>query len=162
MAGINTNPYGNAYQNFQGQPGFQQQFGQMSVPQPQNYGSMSYNQNYTGLSIAQVSSEDQVNSYPVAAGNTVLLIDFAKQTFYLKSTNMNGVPMPIQTADWSYRQATAQTSQQQSSAVSREEFEELKRMLSKALEGRQNTRYNGNKRGGEQNVQPANDAAVNG
>lgn len=161
MAGISPNAYGNAYQNFQGQQ-YQPQAVNLPMMPPQTFGGMNYGQANAGLSIAQVSSEEQVNSYPVAAGNTVLLIDFAKQTFYLKSTNVNGVPMPVQTADWKYRQNAVQGTPEQSSAVTREEFEELKRMLSQALGNRQNSRYNGNKRGGEQNVQPANDAAGNG
>ena len=118
-----------------------------------------------GLSIAQISDDSQINSYPVAAGNTVLLINFSTQKFYLKSTNVNGVPMPIQTANWNWEQNVQGNQQSQiSDGVSRREFEELKAMLAQALSNQQsrqnNQRYN--KRGGEQNAQSGNDAANNG
>lgn len=144
------------------------QMNQQMVPQQQ-----SYSQQF-GLSIAQIDNPSQVDNYPVAANNTVLLIDFTHKVFYLKSTNVNGVPMPIQIADWDYRpqpQQTAQVSPNQNdgNAVSRQEFDELKAMLAQALSAsqannhvNQNSRYNGSKRGGNQNGQSGNDPANNG
>lgn len=156
MPAYNPNQF-NAYANFQQQQMPTQQFA------PVQNMSAGYGQAPSGLSIAQVSSEEQVNSYPVAAGNTVLLIDFAHQTFYLKSTNMNGVPMPVQVADWKYRQTQpAQTIQNGPDSVSRQEFDELKGMLAQVLSNQQNFRQNRNKRGGDQNAQSGNDAAANG
>lgn len=156
MPTFNPNQF-NAYANYQPQQMPAQQFTPM-----QNVAS-SFVQAPSGLSIAQVNSEEQVNSYPVAAGNTVLLIDFAHQTFYLKSTNMNGVPMPVQTADWKYRQtAPVQTIQNEPNSVTRQEFDELKGMLAQVLSNQQNFRQNRNKRGGDPNAQSGNDAAANG
>lgn len=154
---------------------------------PQNYGMPAYpqtnqqmmqpHQNFSqqfGLSIAQIDNPSQVDNYAVAAGNTVLLIDFTHKVFYLKSTNVNGVPMPVQIADWDYRpqpQQTISVSQNQNDAntVSRQEFDELKALLTQTLSAiqsnnrvNQNSRYNGSKRGGNQNGQSGNDSANNG
>ena len=73
MNGYNnlTTPYGQYYQNLMPQ-------------QPTNSNS--------SLMTVLVSSEEEVNNYPVAAGMTVMLMDFAHKRFWLKSTAMNGVP----------------------------------------------------------------------
>lgn len=50
--------------------------------------------NSNSLMTVLVNSEDEVNNYPVAAGFTVMLVDFSHNKFWLKSTAMNGVPQP--------------------------------------------------------------------
>lgn len=160
----------NAYANYPGVQGVATNT-QMSGA-PMQMGQTMQNQQYgysqgSGLSIAQIQDDSAVNSYPVAAGNTVLLINFNSQHFFLKSTNVNGVPMPVQTAEWSYVnvQPIAQQNQNGGSSVTREEFDELKAMLAQALTSRQNDRQGNSryqKRGGGQNVQSSDDSAANG
>lgn len=160
---INPNQF-NAYANYPGQQNLMQPQAPMQQTNMPQFGTTNFAQQ-SGLSIAQINDDSQVNSYPVAAGNTVLLINFMTQKFFLKSTNVNGVPMPVQAAEWNYvqQQGTTQTIQNEASSVSRDEFDELKAMLSQVLANQQNRpqKY-GQARGGKGNDQPRNDAASNG
>ena len=161
---MNPNQF-NAYANYPGtSPAqFQMSTQNQTAAMPQ-FGGGSFGQQ-SGLSIAQITDDSQVTSYPVAAGNTVLLINFMTQKFFLKSTNVNGVPMPVQAAEWNYVQqpSTAQKIQNEQGSVSRSEFDELKAMLAQVLSNQQarNQKYAGQPRGGKQNDQPRNDPAGN-
>ena len=161
---INPNQF-NAYANYPGanQSAFQMPMQNQMAATPQ-FGASSFGQQ-SGLSIAQITDDSQVTSYPVAAGNTVLLINFMTQKFFLKSTNVNGVPMPVQAAEWNYIQqpGSAQNFQNEAGNVTRGEFEELKGMLAQVLSNQQarNQKYAGQPRGGKQNDQPRNDPAGN-
>ena len=42
-----------------------------------------------------VNGEEGANAYPVASGNTVMLIDFNLNKFWLKTTSPNGIPQPL-------------------------------------------------------------------
>ena len=42
-----------------------------------------------------VNGESGANAYPVAAGNTVLLIDFNEKKFWLKTTDVNRIPQQL-------------------------------------------------------------------
>lgn len=48
-------------------------------------------------SVVYVNGEEGANNYPVAAGNTMLLMDFNSNQFWLKSTLPNGVTQPMRT-----------------------------------------------------------------
>lgn len=173
MANINPNQYG-MYNNQNGAMNNVMNTGQTPMPWPSNYvqpqiaQTPSINANYNntqGLTIAQVNDPMQVDNYPVAAGNTVILINFNQHWFAIKSTNFNGVPMPIQWCDYSERVSQTQqtnVSQTDPNAVTRQEFDELKNMLAQALNNNQNSgrgsHYNRDRRNG-QNVQ-SNDAST--
>ena len=61
---------------------FSQNFGQtVQTPQVSN--------------VVYVNGEEGANNYPVAAGNTVLLLDFNSNHFWIKSTSPNGVLQPM-------------------------------------------------------------------
>ena len=98
-------------------------------------------------SVAEVSGEDGMSNYPVAAGTSAILIDFGIKTFWIKSRDAWGVPMvprkfvfdelvpqpqqnpgAVQMPNNQQQQVPAQG---QNNGVSREEFNEMKEMLTK-------------------------------
>lgn len=82
-----VNPYGGSYTYSTGTDPYGYSRSSMpSQPVQQN--------NSNSLMTVLVNSEDEVNNYPVAAGFTVMLVDFSHNKFWLKSTAMNGVPQP--------------------------------------------------------------------
>lgn len=53
--------------------------------------------------ITWVQGENGAKAYMVAAGNTVLLMDSENETFYIKSTDASGMPMPLRAFDYKER-----------------------------------------------------------
>ena len=86
--------------------------------QPQNTNSF-----YTVL----VNGEAGANSYPVASGNTVLLMDFNSNKFWLKSTNVNGIPQQLRTFTFNEEVKEIQNG---SVDVTRDEFNTLSQHVS--------------------------------
>lgn len=103
----------------------------MAYPYPSYNGF--YNPNYTGyfpqsyqpVSIPQVSQPAQqttqntfqwvqgeagAKAYPVAPGNSVLLMDSESATIYWKSTDQSGRPLPMKTYDLVERAENADSS----------------------------------------------------
>lgn len=106
--GINFNPY-----NYQSPLPMQQ-------PQQQASGN---------IMTIFIGSEEEANSYPVAAGTTVLLLCFQQKKFWLKSTSTSGVPEQLRefTFDEKIPKITARGS------VSREEFDKLSAKIDKLI-----------------------------
>lgn len=50
--------------------------------------------------IIWVQGEEGAKAYLVAAGNSVMLMDSENTTFYLKSTDASGMPMPLKIFDY--------------------------------------------------------------
>lgn len=78
--------------------------------------------------IIWVQGEAGAKSYLVAPGNTVMLLDSENSTFYLKSADASGMPMPLRIFD--YKERTAAQNQPVSGEssnvdkfVTRDEFE---------------------------------------
>lgn len=78
-----------------------------------------------------VNSEDEANSYPVAAGTTVLLLCFPLKKFWLKSTSTSGVPEALR--EFSFEEKTI-TPPAQNSGVTRDEFESLSKKIDKLIQ----------------------------
>lgn len=99
----------------------------------QNLGQQPATSNNSSLMTVLVSSEDEVNNYPVAAGMTVMLMDFGHKRFWLKSTAMNGVPQPPRV--FSMEEITPQPAklQNEQNGVTREEFNTLSAKLDKLI-----------------------------
>lgn len=53
--------------------------------------------------IIWVQGEEGAKAYMVAAGNSVLLMDSEANTFYLKSTDASGMPLPLRIFDYTER-----------------------------------------------------------
>lgn len=65
---------------------------------PVNYQPMAYQQTQQVTptsSIIWVQGEAGAKAYPVAAGNSMILMDSESELFYLKTTDISGMPMPL-------------------------------------------------------------------
>lgn len=67
---------------------------QMQQPQPQSNG------------IVWVQGESAAKSYPVAPNTTVMLLDSESSTFYLKTSDASGMPLPLRVFDYKERTQT--------------------------------------------------------
>lgn len=56
-----------------------------------------------------VQGEAGAKAYPVAAGNSIMLLDSEGNTFYIKTMDSNGVPLPLRIFD--YTERVTQTTQ---------------------------------------------------
>lgn len=97
----------------------QQQLSQPVVPQ----------QNDNGNGILWVQGEAGAKSWAVAPGKSVMLMDSESNTFYIKSSDNSGMPLPLRIFD--YKERTTQQTQPQAAShqeidtskfVTREEF----------------------------------------
>lgn len=93
-------------------------------PQPQ----VQPQQQSVASGIIWVQGEQGAKGYPVAPGNSVLLMDTEDQVFYIKTTDYNGVPQPLKIYEYAERVVT-DSQKQDSEYVSRNEFEELKKLI---------------------------------
>lgn len=124
MPNFTTNPY------YQTQPG-NINFAPNSFPSsPMPQYSQMQPQNSGSIMMIQIQSDDEVNTYPVAAGTTVMLINFSTNKFWLKSTSTSGVPEPLRRFNFNEEITQPQTS---ANAVSREEFESLSQKIDKLI-----------------------------
>ena len=103
-----------------------QQFNPYMIPQTQ----LQQQPQQTGsILMIQIQSDDEVNTYLVAAGTTVMLINFSTMKFWLKSTNTSGVPEPVR--KFSFKEEV--THSPQTNTVTREEFNNLSEKIDKLL-----------------------------
>lgn len=65
---------------------------QMTQPAQQNSGGILW-----------VQGEEGAKGYLVAAGNSVMLMDSENSTFYIKSTDASGMPLPLRIFDYTER-----------------------------------------------------------
>ena len=78
-----------------------------------------------------VDGEAGANAYPVAAGYTVMLIDFNSGKFWIKGTDPNGVPQRMRTFE--FKEKITQPMVPTNDGVSREEFAALSAKLDKLI-----------------------------
>ena len=105
------------------------QLRQMQQPAPQQAPQPQAAQS-GGNGVIWVQGEEGAKAYMVAAGNSVMLMDSEGSTFYLKSTDQSGMPMPLRVFDYKERtaaqkQGTAGTAAAQVEYVPRSEFDAL-------------------------------------
>lgn len=98
------------------------------APNMANYQPVSQPQQSVASGIIWVQGEQGAKGYPVAPGNSVLLMDTEDQVFYIKTTDSNGVPQPLKIYDYTER-VVKEPQNQNPEFVSRNEFEELKKMI---------------------------------
>lgn len=74
--------------------------------------------------ITWVQGENSAKSYPVAAGQSVLLMDSENPVMYIKSTDQSGVPMPLRIFDYKERSQMRSNAQEERRVdyISRDEF----------------------------------------
>lgn len=119
--------YNNPYQYSFGVPGQMNQFQQQPVQMPAQPVQQPQ-QNNNG--ILWVSGEVGAKSYLVAPGTSVLLMDSESEKFYIKSTDVSGMPQPLRTFE--YHEVGTQMPPKQpvqnmdSKYVTRQEYDDLK------------------------------------
>ena len=79
-----------------------------------------------------VNGDAGANAYPVASGNTVLLMDFNSNKFWLKSTNENGIPQPLRCFD--FKEEIQEIQNGSGNGVTRDEFNVLSQNVSSLTE----------------------------
>lgn len=126
------NPYGYQMPTYYGQamPDQLSQLRQNAGYQPPMMGQPTPPSAPATPAIIWVQGEEGAKAYMVAAGNSVLLMDSENSTFYIKSTDTSGMPLPLRVFDYKERTTAAkmpaQTVQQPSvEFVTREEFDAL-------------------------------------
>lgn len=100
----------NFYTGYQPMGNYNQYQPQATPNQPANNG------------IVWVQGHEGAKAYPVAAGNSVLLMDSETSVFYIKSTDASGMPQPLRTFD--YNERKAQEAAPTEEYITREEFEQ--------------------------------------
>ena len=122
-------PMGNFSPQYSQTPMNQMQMNNMQMQQPQS--------NNAGF--VWVQGEAAAKAYPVAAGNSVLLMDSEAPVLYMKSTDVSGRPLPMETYDLVKREnvVASQPKQQQidlSEYVKMGDLEsKVKELVNKAL-----------------------------
>lgn len=129
---------------------------QMPMPYQHQYPQMQQtvsntpinNTQATATGIIWVQGEAGAKAYPVAPGNSILLMDSENECFYIKSTDASGIPMPLRAFTYTEIVQTQQPQKEEppfdtSQFVTRSEFEELKQMLNE----RRSMRKENNKHG---------------
>lgn len=119
--------YNNPYQYSFGVPGQMNQFQQQPVQMPTQSVQQPQQSNN---GILWVSGEVGAKSYLVAPGTSVLLMDSESEKFYIKSTDVSGMPQPLRTFE--YHEINTQMLPKQpvqepdNKYVTRQEYDDLK------------------------------------
>lgn len=66
----------------------------MDIGSNQTYATMPPSSNY--MTIVPIDGEASMSMYPVGPGNTVFLIDFNSNKLWIKSKDINGIPLQTQ------------------------------------------------------------------
>lgn len=64
-----------------------------------------------------VQGEAGAKSYPVSAGQSVLLMDSESNRFFIKSADVSGMPLPLRIFDYTERKDTAKATDSASAAT---------------------------------------------
>ena len=98
-------------------------------PQPQQF--QQYQNNNNNVIVVPVQGESGASMYPVAAGNTVLLMDFNLKKFWIKATDINGLPAKFAAFDF---KEEVKPVTQDANFVLRNEFDEWKKSTDAQLQ----------------------------
>lgn len=127
-----------AYNTYFPQSYYPQYYGNQQMPQ--NAPQLTPNaQTQSNNSIIWVQGENAAKAYPVASGQSVLLMDSEESVFYIKSTDQSGMPQPLRVFD--YKEKTSKHSEPEvakntsNDFVSRSEFEEFREDVKRSIKG---------------------------
>ena len=102
-------------------------------PQPQQFQQyQNYQQQNNNVIVVPVQGESGASMYPVAAGNTVLLMDFNLKKFWIKATDINGLPAKF--AAFDFKEEVKPIPQSDANFVPRNEFDEWKKSTDAQLQ----------------------------
>lgn len=88
--------------------------------------------------IIWVQGEAAAKSYPVGAGQSVLLMDSEDSLMYIKSTDQSGMPQPLRIFEYKEKTGShneAAIAKKTEDFVSREEFEEFRADVKRSIKG---------------------------
>lgn len=107
----------------------------MAYPYYPNYvNPQSYNQPQVSPGLPWVQGEAGAKAYLVGAGQSVLLMDSESSSFYIKSTDASGMPLPLRVFDYKERTPTTTASAfDPNKYVTRDEFDKLVNSLKKEV-----------------------------
>jgi hypothetical protein len=116
-----------------------QQPQQMAQNQPQMAQNATQNQSN---GITWVLGEAAAKSFPVGAGQTVILMDREEPVMYMKSSDMSGMPQPLRIFDITERTSEKHSGSiaQSEDFVSRKEFEEFREDVKRSIKGIRKTK----------------------
>ena len=94
----------------------------------------------SGGGIVWVQGENAAKAYPVASGQSILLMDSEDSVMYIKSTDQSGMPQPLRIFDYKERISSKQEAnnkemKRSDDYVSRKEFESFRDDVQKAING---------------------------
>ena len=93
--------------------------------------------------ITWVQGENSAKSYPVAAGQSILLMDSESPVMYIKSTDQSGVPLPLRVFDYKERSNSSSNAQEQKTDyISRNEFDAFRNEIRAELRQSKQTTNN--------------------
>ena len=106
--------------------GYNNYFPQTYTSIPYSYGAgANIGQNQLGA-INWVQGEAGARSVPVAAGQKVLLMDSENNVFYVKSSDVSGMPLPLRTIEYKEVGLSEEnTTPAQNTYVTHEELEKI-------------------------------------
>lgn len=121
--------------NYQTPVPYQQQYPQMQQTPPSTPAIM----NHSTASIIWVQGEAGAKAYPVAPGNSVLLMDSESDCFYIKSTDASGIPMPLRVFNYveivqTQQKEVSEPQIDTSQLVYQDDLDKLRQELRQALE----------------------------
>jgi hypothetical protein len=126
-----------AYNSYFPQNYYPQYYGNQQMPQ--NSPQMPPNAQQTaGGGIIWVQGESAAKAYPVANGQSILLMDSEDSVMYIKSTDQSGMPQPLRIFDYKERSVShsnAGVIKPNDEYVSRAEFEEFREDVKRSIKG---------------------------
>ena len=127
-----------AYNNYFPNSYYPNYYGNQQMPQ--NDPQMPSNaQAASGNGIIWVQGEASAKAYPVASGQSVLLMDSEDSIMYIKSTDQSGMPQPLRIFEYKERtghqNASVIASKPSEEYVSRKEFEAFREAVRKEIKG---------------------------
>lgn len=127
-----------AYNNYFPNNYYPQYYGNQQMPQNQPQMPSNAQQTTSG-NLIWVQGESAAKAYPVAAGQSVHLMDSEDSVFYIKSTDQSGMPQPLRIFDYKERtqahNSPVAASKASDDYVSRKEFEAFREDVRKELHG---------------------------
>lgn len=128
-----------AYNNYFPQNYYPNYYGnQQMPPQPPQMPQNSVQNTSNG--ITWVLGENAAKSFPVGAGQTVVLMDREEPIMYMKSVDQSGMPLPLRIFDITERTSERQSANATKNVstndfVSRKEFDEFRESVKRSING---------------------------
>lgn len=132
-----------AYNNYFPQSYYPQYYGSQNMPQNQPQFAQN-TQPASNSGIIWVQGEAAAKAYPVASGQSVLLMDSEDSVMYIKSTDQSGMPQPLRIFEYKERSSNhsepaAVKASPVDEFVSRKEFEEFREDVKRSMRGMRRT-----------------------